>query len=136
MKHPKAPQATTADKHPEEYLHDLNPTALAGQNIGKDASHPEKAEGTSAFDMKEAHEALPDLTADELRDLRVLPPGSPLLENATYMDIRHRERGEILGRAGMFADDVHWYVLKRDVDYELWNKLLGIHHVKRTGTGG
>jgi hypothetical protein len=132
----KPPQATTPDKHPEAYRDDLNPNALAGQNIGVQGSHPEKEEGRSAYDIKEAHEALRDLNADELRELRVLPPGSPLLENATYLDLCHRERGEFHARAGMVAPEEHWYVLKKDVDYELWNKLLGIHDVRRTGTEG
>jgi hypothetical protein len=132
----KPPQATTPDKHPEEFLNDLNPTAVAGQNIGVNAPHPEKEEGHSAFDIKDAHDMLPDLTSDELRELRVLPIGAPLLENATYLDLCHRERGEIHGRAGMFADAAHWYVPKKDVDYQLWNRLLGIHDIRRTGTGG
>lgn len=132
----KPPQATTPDKHPDEYLHDLNPTAVGGQNIGIESQHPEKAEGQSAFDIKEAHQLLGDLTSDELRDLRVLPPGSRLLEKAAYIDLHHLDQGEFHARAGMIAHADNWYVPKRETSFELWNKLLGIRHGKRTGTEG
>jgi len=48
------PQAATAAAHPEEYRHDLNPNAMAGQNIGTAGLHPEKSART-ARDVKELH---------------------------------------------------------------------------------
>ena len=65
----------------------------------------------------------------------MLPPGTRLLANATYLDLQHRERGELKAQGSEIADDDHWYVEKKDVDHELWNRLLGIRDVERTGTG-
>jgi hypothetical protein len=129
----KPPQAQTAEKHPDEWQRDLNPEALAGQNIGVQGAHPEKMEGQSAFDMKEAHQLLQDLSLDDLKELRVLPTGTRLQERATYIDLKHRELGEITGTAHMEARDDTWYVPKKDVSYELWNRLLGIKNPIRTG---
>ena len=33
----------------------------------------------------------------------------------------------------MVADDDHWYVPKKDVDDEFWNRLLGSRDPKRIG---
>jgi hypothetical protein len=131
----KPHQAEARDKHPEQYRKDLNPDVVGGQNIGVESDRPEKIEGHRAYDMKEAHELLPDVPADDLKELRVLPPGTRLLANATYLDLLRRERGELKAQGIEIADDDHWYVEKKDVDYELWNRLLGIRDVKRTGTG-
>ncbi len=102
----------------------------------KNEEKNEEPQSMTAYDIKETHDLLPDLSADELQRLHVAAPGSPLVENAKYIDLRHRERGEIQARAGMLGNDVHWYVLKNDVDYQLWNKLLGTPDVRRTGTSG
>lgn len=132
----KPPQAETPDKHPEEYLRDLNPTALAGQNIGITGEHPEKEPGRSAYDIKEAHRLLHWLSADDLKEIRVLPPGMHLEQGATYLDLCHPETGEFKATAGMMTSDAHWIVPKKEVNYELWNRLRGVHGVKRTGTEG
>ena len=119
------------------------PVAYSGTDGRDDSLHEriiEEAEkvpqAVTAYDIKEAHDLLPDLSAAELQRLHVAAPGSPLVENAKYIDLRHRERGELQARAGMLGDDVHWYVLKKDIDYALWNKLLGTPDVRRTGTTG
>lgn len=132
----KVLQVETEEKQPEEYREDLNPNATAGQNIGLYGEHPEKEVGQSAYDRKEAHRMLPHLSADDLRELRILPAGTRLLEGAKYVDLKNLERGEVEGDATLTADDDHWFVPKKDVDYELWNRLLGLTDVRRTGTGG
>ncbi|MFT3774806.1 MAG: hypothetical protein QM820_56375 [Minicystis sp.] len=132
----KPHQAEARDKHPDEYKSDLNRDPAGGQNIGVESERPQKAEGHSAFDMKQAHDLLPDVPSDDLKELRVLPPGTRLLARATYLDLRHRERGEIKAEGTEIAGNDNWYVEKKDVDYELWNRLLGIRDLKRTGTAG
>ena len=36
------PQAQTPQKHPKPYQHDLNPNAMAGQNIGLGETEPSR----------------------------------------------------------------------------------------------
>lgn len=130
-------QTDPLEKHPPEYREDLNPNPLAGQNIGAASARPEEL-GIHAWDIKQAHGLFPDLDADELKRLRVLPAGARLQTNATYLDLRDRASGEIIGRSGMVAREGQWLVAKSDVDYELWNKLRGgaAENPRRTGTEG
>ncbi|WP_437679104.1 hypothetical protein [Sorangium sp. So ce131] len=124
-------QAETPNKHPAEYESDLNPNAMAGQNIGV----PSPADDTmSAFDLKEVHVILPELTSDELRALRVVRPGRRLEQNATYLDLNDRERGEftVTGEKVTKPDDL--IAPKKHTDYELWNRLRGLHGARRTGS--
>ncbi|KYF61927.1 hypothetical protein BE11_50120 [Sorangium cellulosum] len=124
-------QAETPDKHPAEYESDLNPNAMAGQNIGA----PSPADDTMpAVDLKETHVLLPELNNDELRALRIIRPGRRLEQNATYIDLNDRERGEftVTGEKVTRPDDL--IVAKKHTDYELWNRLRGLHGAKRTGT--
>ena len=130
------PQTSPVERHPEPWRSDLNPNALAGQNIGLEADRPEE-HGIHASSLKEAWSLLPELTADELKELRVLPVGSRLEESATYLDLRDRGRGEFKATSGMHVAAGEWLVAKRDVDHELWNKLRGkAVPGGRTGTGG
>ena len=41
------PQVQTLRKHPEPYQHDLNPDAMAGQNIGLGETQPSKEAPTA-----------------------------------------------------------------------------------------
>lgn len=132
----KPPQAQTPEKHPDEYLEDLNPSALAGQNIGVVGAHPEKDLGRTAYDIKDAHVLLQGFSSDELREMRILPAGTRLENKATYIDLRHLERGEFTATGDWEVSDDQWIVPKKSVDYELWNRLRGIHDVRRTGTEG
>ena len=59
------PQAQTLQKHPEPYQHDLNPEAMAGQNIGLGETQPAKTAPT-AYDVKPVVSALLDEPGVEL----------------------------------------------------------------------
>jgi hypothetical protein len=128
-------QAQHVEKHPEEFRTDLNPNALAGQNIGADAEHPERA-GQSLHDIKEAHTRFAEFSADELRRIRVAPPGSRLLQNATYIDLDDPERREFTATGEMEVGDGRLIVAKADTHYELWNRLRRVEDSYRTGTHG
>lgn len=123
------PQAEPTSRHPEPWLRDLNPNALAGQNIGPQNIGPEsdrpEEHGIRASDLKEARARLPELSADELAELRILPVGSRLEEGAVYLDLLDRSRGEFKAEGSMHAAQGEWLVAKRDVDHELWNRLRG-----------
>ncbi|AKT41359.1 hypothetical protein [Chondromyces crocatus] len=127
------PQAETPDKHPTAYESDLNPNAMAGQNIG--AASP--ADDTiAAYDLKETHVALPEFTSEDLKALRVIRPGRRLERNATYIDLNERERGEFTATSDMVTRPDDLIVPKKHTDYELWNRLRGLREVRRTGTEG
>jgi hypothetical protein len=130
------PQAHTGEQHPEEYRHDLNPNANAGQNLGSRAgvvgAHAEK-DGRTAYDIKELHAEFSDWADEELKQIRVLPTGTRLEQDATYIDLNDRERGEFTALGNMEAGPEHCYVAKDSVPYQIWNKLRGITDPRRTG---
>jgi hypothetical protein len=126
------PQTDTLDKHPEEYERDLNPDAMAGQNIGDAEAQPSKR-GRTAYDVKEAHNRLQNLSDDELKQIRILPEGSRLEQGATYIDLKDPERREFTATGDMEAGPDNWYVAKKDVHYNLWNLLIGVDNPERLG---
>jgi hypothetical protein len=130
---PRTQQARDVEKHPEELRDDLNPDALAGQNIGSEAEHPERA-GPLLHDVKEAHTRFAGFSADELKRIRLVPPGSRLLNDATYIDLNDPERREFTATGEMEIGDGAMIVAKADTDYELWNRLRQVSDPYRTGT--
>lgn len=124
------PQAETLQKHPEEYQRDLNPNAIAGQNIGLGETQPSKNART-AYDMKQAHARFSDWTDDNLKQIRILPPGSRLEQGATYIDLNDPDQGEFTATGDMQAGADNWYVAKKDTPYHLWNLLIGVDNPER-----
>jgi len=120
------------EKRPEKGRQDLNPDAMAGQNVGMAGPHPEK-QAPTAYDLKEVHRRFQELTDDELKQIPILPEGSRLEQGATYIDLRNIERGELTATGGMEADPDNWYVPKSEVPYEIWNRLLGAKTPERSG---
>ncbi len=113
---------------------DLRPDDNAGQNEGVQGLHPEKADGVrTAYDIKDLHNRLEGYTDDELKQITVLPVGSRLEQNATYIDLRAEAPEEITAWGDMEAGPENWYVPKTEVDYQLWNRLLGVDNPERTG---
>jgi hypothetical protein len=123
-----------SDKHPPESRRDLNPDAAAGINYGLVGSHPEKDNPRTAYDVKEAHRLLPDFSDDQLKQLPVLPAGSRLEQDATYLDLADPGRREFKATSGMEAGPDRLLVPKGAVDYQLWNRLRGVTDPSRTGS--
>jgi hypothetical protein len=119
------PQVDTLKKHPEPLQHDLNPHAMAGQNLGIGEAQPAK-HGRTAYDVKPVHDRFKHFSDDELKQLRILPVGSRLEQGATYIDLNNLELGEFTATGDMQVGLNHWVVAKKDVPYELWNRLRGI----------
>jgi hypothetical protein len=120
------------DQGGEGYGLDLNPDFLAGQNRGLQGSHPEKADDVrTAYDIKNLHNRLNDFEDDDLKGIPVLPPGTALEQRATYIDLRESQPKEIKARAGMKAGQKNWYVPKSEVDYVVWNRLIGVTNPER-----
>jgi hypothetical protein len=128
---PRTQQDRGVEKHPEELRADLNPDALAGQNIG--TGRPEQA-GALLYDVKDAHTRFAELSAAELKRVRIVPPGSRLLNDATYIDLNDPERREFTATGEMEVGDDGLIVAKADTDYELWNRLRRVPEPYRTGS--
>ena len=90
----------------------------------------------TAFDVKGAHRRLRELSDDQLRQIPILPQGSPLEQGATYIDLRDLDRGEFTATGPVKAGRDHWYVPKSEVGYQLWNRLIGVDNPERLGTAG
>ncbi|HEX8202586.1 MAG TPA: hypothetical protein VF590_19060 [Isosphaeraceae bacterium] len=114
------------DKHPEPYQQDMNPDAAVGQNRIDAGPHPEKGDHPTAHDIKELHRRLQEYTDDELKRIPVLPRGTRLEQGKTYIDLNDAARAEFTARADMEAGPDQWIVPKSEVDYVLWNRLIGV----------
>lgn len=126
------PQYQTLNKHPEQYQRDLNPNAMAGQNIGVDKAETGTPPRT-AFDVKPLHRRLQTFSDDALKEVSILPEGTRLEQGATYIDLKDQQPEEFTATGDMEAGPDNWYVNKRDVHYEIWNRLIGIDDPQRTG---
>jgi hypothetical protein len=121
------------DKHPEPYQRDLNPDASKGLNWGLAGPHPEQEDPRTAKDAKEVHELLREFSDDELDRIPILQSGTRLEANATYINLREKPAREFTaeGKEDVAAGD--YIVPKNQVDYQLWNRLIGVSEPERTG---
>ena len=118
------------DQHPEEYRADLNPNPLAGQNTM--AADQQEKNAPTAYDVKDVHRQFSGFTDDELKQIPVLSTGMRLEQGATYVDLQDEQLKEFTARGDMQAEEGHYYVPKSQVDYEVWNRLIGIDNPVRT----
>lgn len=125
--------AQPGEQHPEEWRRDLNPDAGAGQNTGAMGEHTEKVART-AHEFKDIHRRLAELPDDVLKQIPVLPQGSRLEQGATYLDLADSQPKAITATGDMEAGPNNCYVPKSEVDYQLWNRLVGVDNPERLGT--
>ena len=118
-------QGQPNDQNQDEWEQDLHPNATAGQNTGVASSQPEK-DAPNASDIKELHTLLKGYTNDELKQIKVLPPGTRLQQGAKYIDLMDQERKEFTAMGNMEAGSDNMYVPKTEVDYQLWHRLTGV----------
>jgi hypothetical protein len=126
------PQTLTPQQHPGEYQSDLNPNAMAGQNLGPQGSHPDNAARTMR-DVKALHARYREWSDSDLQQVPVLSPGSRLEQGATYIDLDEAEPREFTATGDLQAAASQHIVAKSSVPYEVWNRLLGIENAARTG---
>ena len=118
-------------KHPEPYQHELNPHAGEGGNFAKADRHPGKNNPRNAHEVKEAHLLLREFHDDELKRIPILPADIRLDAGATYVDLRDPSRREFTGSASTTVGPDSLIVPKSEVDYPLWNRLIGITDPER-----
>jgi hypothetical protein len=125
-------QPTSTPEMNDDFTDDLRPDNLAGEDHGQGLS---LEYGLSAYDVKELHNKLADLTDDELKDVPIVPIGSRLEQGAKYIDLRHLEWAEFVATAGMVAEESHYYVPKKASAYILWNRLNQVSIPARVDEG-
>jgi hypothetical protein len=121
------------EKHPQPYEQDLNPDASKGINWGDVGPHPEKDNPRTAFDIKEIHNRMREWPDEELQRIPVLPAGARLEANATYINLNDSPPREFTAEGKEDVGDDDWIVPKKEVDYQLWNRLIGVENPARTG---
>lgn len=117
--------------HPEEWRRDLNPNDHAGQNAGGQSQGAGNA--ATAYEVKDIHRQFHGFTDDELKRVPIVARGERLKQGATYVDLQDPQLREFTATATMSAEGDHWYVAKSEVDYQLWNRLIGIANDERLG---
>jgi hypothetical protein len=125
------PQVAAASTARDEFDRDLNPDPMAGQNVGGAGVHREKR-GRTAKDVKEVHAEFNDWSDEDLDQVPIVPAGTRLEQNATYMDLSSGRR-EFTATGNMSAQQGQCLIAKSEVPYQLWNRLRGIQDVNRTG---
>lgn len=122
--------------HPEgydvehDYEHDLAVVHRPAEDEGM-GSPTIVGEGLSAYDFKELHSKLADLTDDELKNIEMVPTGTRLEQGWKYIDLQHLEQGEFVAMADMVAEPDNYYVSKEETDYVLWNRLTHVTNPAR-----
>lgn len=117
-------------QHPDEWREDLNPDANAGQNYGQAGRSDEMRTAQSIRPLREAFD---DFTEDELKSIPVLPAGTRMRQGATYIDLATPDRREFTASGFEEAGADNWIVPKSEVDYQLWNRLIGVTNPERLG---
>lgn len=83
----------------------------------------ESTEAASA--SKDVVNKLPDLSSEELAQIAVLEPGTPLEQGSTYLDLSKRAQGPFTAVGGQQAEKSQRLVAHKTTDYETWNRLIG-----------
>ena len=60
-------------------------------------------------------------------------PGTRLQQGATYVNLQRLEEGEFTAAGFMEVGPDDWIVPKDEVDYLLWNHLIGVTNPERLG---
>jgi len=113
------------------YGHDLHPNERAGTNPDSAGLFPQGAE-RSVYDIKELNRRYhQELSDDQLRQIIVLPEGTRLEQGRKYVDLAEAKPTEFTAMAGQETEPHNYFVAKSDLDYLLWNYLIGVTNPAR-----
>lgn len=118
------------ENHPDPYQQDLGPDAGRGINYGDVGEEVQPDSTRTAKDVAELHSLL-DLNDDELDRIPLLAPGTRLETGATYVNLAEQELHEFTALGDEEVSAAEWVVPKKEVDYELWNRILGIRRTPK-----
>ena len=114
LTNPKGPEPVD-----ESFIEEIMPdSSVAGPGGHIDESMPAEAD-------KALHGTLAMLSGEELNRLAVLAEGAALDQGAVYLDLNDMGRGPYKALGGTEVGRGDRIVAKRDVDFELWNRLVG-----------
>jgi hypothetical protein len=119
----------TSDE-PDGFNADLHPGPLPAQQV------EHLGDLATAYDVKDIHRRLQSFTDDELKAIPILPPGTRLEQGSTYIDLREQQPEEFTARGQEVSATNNWYVPKSEVDYVLWNRLIGVKNPERLDQAG
>ena len=114
----------------DDFEHDLHPKRLAGEDHGSDGPRPSR-EGRTLADEKAITRRLRGLSEADLKQIPVLPEGTQLQQGATYIDLRDPNAREFTAEGRIVVGPDNLYIPKSDVDYVLWNRLIGVTNPER-----
>lgn len=128
---PQARHAETHDVRREELANPKGPAPedpsfaeqMEPQLTGEPISYADAS--FIAADDKALVDELPELTGAELDRLPVLEQGTRLEQGSTYYDLNHRQNGPFKAIGGRKAERGEALIAKSEVDYVLWNRLVG-----------
>lgn len=127
------PEARHAETHDVERERLTNPTGPepVDESFAEDLAQesPEsirlaQQEGvTPASEDKDLVDTMPGLQQDDLAQLSVLAPGTPLEQGSVYLDLANPSRGPFKAIGGQEVGQGDRIVAKKTTDYELWNRI-------------
>ena len=115
------PQAQ--QKHPREWIDDLNPERMEGQNIGASSKRNDSLARTAA-DIEVLVGRLNGFSRDELSQIPIVSAATKLKQGAVYLDMRIPAAVPFTATADITATEMNYYAPKAEVPYELWNRLV------------
>lgn len=108
----------------DQWREDLQDSLATGLDRG--APRWESGGYRTAHEVKPVHRRLRSITDDDLKRLPIVPVGSRLEQGATYIDLLADRPREFTGTADFTTGPENACILKSEVDYELWNRLIGL----------
>lgn len=81
------------------------------------------------------HELYPELSQDEIGHLPIVRPGTMLEAGGVYFDLSAPERGPFKALAGQQAGTGNRYVAQRDLDPDIWRRLVERYRGAELETG-
>ena len=129
----KEKQGRPNDSQADEFQQDIYAQPKPNLNYGHTGQASEVASTLNAYEIKELHSQLKGFSKDEMQQITVLPPGTPLNEGTKYVDLMDDGRQVITGATGMTVGNNSYYVAKNEVDYLVWDRLIDVSNPESAG---
>lgn len=129
----KEKQGRPNDSQADEFQQDIYAQPKPNLNYGNTGQASGAASTLNAYEIKELHSKLKGFSKDEMHQISVLYPGTPLNEGTKYVDLMDDGRQVITGATGMTVENNSYYVAKNEIDYILWERLTDVSNPERAG---